>query len=80
MLALRIIGMHRRRNDGRFPISSANTDGTINNVANVETTKPADYGSSQRRLHFAAMLQASAIGTMPTVMAQAVIKIGRSRS
>ena len=39
----------------------------------------ANYGTSQRSILFAAVAQPKAIGTMPMIMARAVISTGRKR-
>ncbi len=58
----------------------AKTDGTMNSVTNVDTTSPPITARPKGASISLPCSSASAIGTMPTVMAQAVIRIGRSRS
>src|SRR5271168_1997638 len=63
-----------------LPIKIAKNDGTTSNVANVDITSPPITARPSGACIWLPRSSASAIGTMPTVMAQAVIKIGRRRS
>ena len=49
-------------------------------MANVDITRPPITANPSGACIWLPRSSASAIGTMPTVIAQAVIKIGRSRS
>ena len=62
------------------PITSAKIEGTTSKVANVDITRPPITARPSGACIWLPRSSASAIGTMPTVIAQAVIRIGRSRS
>ena len=64
----------------RSPMISAKVDGTMNKVTKVETTKPPMTARPSGACSSLPCSSATAIGTMPTVMAQAVIRMGRNRS
>ena len=63
-----------------MPITIAKIDGTNSNVAIVDITSPPITARPSGACIWLPRSRASAIGTMPTVIAHAVIKIGRSRS
>ena len=63
-----------------LPITTAKIDGTNSRVANVDITSPPITARPSGACIWLPRSRASAIGTMPTVIAHAVIKIGRSRS
>ena len=54
--------------------------GTINNVAKVETNNPPITARPSGACISVPCSSASAMGTMPIIIAQAVIKMGRNRS
>ena len=63
-----------------LPITTAKIEGSTSKVANVDITSPPITARPSGACIWLPRSSASAIGTMPTVMAQAVIRIGRSRS
>ncbi len=62
------------------PITSAKIEGTTSKVATVDITRPPITARPSGACIWLPRSSARAIGTMPTVIAQAVIRIGRRRS
>src|SRR6185437_14948308 len=62
------------------PITMAKTEGSTSKVAKVDMTSPPMTARPRGACIWLPFSSAKAIGTIPTVMAHAVIKIGRRRS
>ena len=61
-------------------MTTAKRAGRISSVANVDTTRPPMTARPSGACIWLPASRASAIGTMPMIMAQAVIRMGRKRS
>ena len=78
--ALRVIGMTDGDRACLPPIKSAKIAGTTSNVATVDISSPPITAQPSGACISLPRSSASAIGTIPMVIAEAVIRIGRTRS
>src|SRR3989442_1398133 len=73
------IGRHHEAPDERRPCSRANTDGTNTRVATVAHRRPPMTARPSGAFCSPPSPNPSAMGTMPVIMASAVIRTGRNR-